>query len=270
MIFDWREKMKHFVFYTGLVALVLLMTVSAWAAEPDLVIYFNFETIDGDIIPDASGKGHDGKINGDIVLVPGVHGNAAKFSQGSFLDLDGANFPAEDIPVDAWTICAWVNIEDTGEHHAIFNARANDEQWLTHPEIRNADNQYRWLLRTDNSIGGTIFDIRAGEPKVGEWVHFAGTYSRADGFGILYIDGQEVGREEARIPDAPVAGDWSMGARVGINIDDARPFTGLMDDLIISKRALSQDEIQIIMDVGPTAVSSQGKSTTTWADIKEL
>jgi len=256
--------MKKFVFYTGLTALVLLMAVSAWS---DLVIYYDFEAMSGDMIPDMSGNGHDGAINGDIVLEPGVYGQAAKFAKGSYLDLDGENFPDGDIPKDAFTICAWINIESTGEHHAIFNARASDEQWLTHPEVRDTSNQYRWLLRTDKP-GGTIFDIKTGEPKVGEWVHFAGTYSRADGVGILYIDGEEVGREDAREADAPVAGDWGMGARVGLNIDDARPFTGLMDDLCIWMKALSLDEI-IQVKGGIVAVSPKGKLAATWADIKK-
>ncbi|MBI1924804.1 LamG domain-containing protein [Candidatus Poribacteria bacterium] len=128
-----------------------------------------------------------------------------------------------------------------------------------------------WLLRT--SGGQTLFDVRAGQPKVGEWVHFAGTYSRADGVGILYINGQEAGREKARIADASVAGDWGLGARVGYNIDNARPFTGMMDDFTLWNVALTPGEVADIMKNGPTtptAVSPKGKLATTWGTLKRF
>jgi hypothetical protein len=44
-----------------------------------------------------------------------------------------------------------------------------------------------------------------------------------------------------------IAGDWGSGARVGYNIDNARPFTGLMDMLWLFKRALTQEEISKAM-----------------------
>jgi hypothetical protein len=44
-----------------------------------------------------------------------------------------------------------------------------------------------------------------------------------------------------------ISGDLGMGACVGYNIDDARPFTGLMDEFRMFTRALSQDEILEIM-----------------------
>ena len=246
---------------------VMISTV----ARAELIIYYDYEQIQDGMILDRSGNGIDGQINGNVTLVDGIHGKSAKFEKGSYLDLDGPNVPQDKIPKDAFSLTAWINIENTGEHHAIFNARAADGTWIIHPEARNTSNQYRWLLRTDG--GTTIFDVRAGEPKVGEWVHFAGTYSRADGVGILYIDGQEVGREDARVADAPVAGDWGMGARVGINIDDARPFTGLMDDFTIWNEALTPEQIVDIMSNGPmapTAVSPSGKLAVTWGTLKQF
>lgn len=257
-----------YLFWTTAIMCSVLIASGTWAAN-DLMVYYDYEAITDGTISDISGNGYDGTINGDVTLTDGKLGQCAHFAQGSFLDLHGADIPEGETPTDAFTICAWVNVEDTGEHHAIFNARAADSTWLTHPEVRTSSNQYRWLLRTDG--GDTIFDVRAGEPKVGEWVHFAGTYSRADGVGILYIDGEEVGSEEARIADAPIAKDWGMGARVGYNIDNARPFTGLMDEFSIWKDALTQDEIVDLMNNGiasVTPVTPKDKLATLWGQIK--
>jgi hypothetical protein len=46
---------------------------------------------------------------------------------------------------------------------------------------------------------------------------------------------------------ADLAGDWNQGARVGYTIDNARPFTGLMDEFRMYTPALTQAEIQEIM-----------------------
>jgi hypothetical protein len=214
-------------------------------ADPDLVIYYSFDEVT-DIVADQSGNGHDGVVKGDVTADPdGKRNGAAKFEGTggaagfSYLDLDGPSMPPEHIPTTGITLAAWGKCENTGGDHAIFNARAQDTTWLIHPEFRS-NSQFRWLLR---SAGGTtIFDMRAGTVTWDEWMHFTGTYDKATGKAILYIDGQVV--QELNVPTpANIAGDWGSGARVGYNIDNARPFTGLMDMLFLFKRALQQDEI---------------------------
>jgi hypothetical protein len=256
----------RFFLLAGVICLVFI--TSAIAQDADLVIYYSFDNF-ADTVPDESGNGHDGTVVGDVTSsASGKRGGAAQFANESYIDLDGANFPGSDIPVDAMTLCAWANVENTGNHHALFNARAADETWLIHPELRS-DGGFRWLLRAAG--GNTIFDIRAGQWTAGEWVHFGGVYSAADDRAILYVNGEEAGTEDARIPNAQIANDWGLGARVGKNIDDARPFTGLMDDFCIYKRALSQDEVREVMAAGPPSaapVSSENSLSVTWGQLK--
>ena len=109
-----------------------------------------------------------------------------------------------------------------------------------------------------------------GTNKANEWVHYAGTFSRAEGMAYLYINGIQEGEAKAAFPD-PIAGDWDSGARVGYNIDDNRPFNGLMDELNIWKRGLTHEEVESIMNSGITehlAVEARGKLTTTWGRLK--
>jgi hypothetical protein len=88
----------------------------------------------------------------------------------------------------------------------------------------------------------------------------------------LYINGEKIG--ELAVPGSPtIAKDWEQGARIGYNIDDVRPFTGLMDELSLWKRALTQDEIKTIMEKGLEfllPVSPAGSLTTTWGSIKGI
>lgn len=252
-----------------LLAISLLLAVSmvSWSADSDLVIYYSFDNF-ANVVPDDSGKGHNGTIVGDITFdAGGKRGGAAKFVKNAYIDLDGANFPIADVPVDAITLCAWAKPENTGDNQAIFNARASDETWVVHPEFRGSG-KVRWLLRTAG--GTTIFNMEEGQWNPDQWQHFAGIYDSANNKAILYLGGELV-KEMDTTGNTKIVGDWKLGARVGKNIDDARPFAGLMDDFCIYKRALSQDEIKAIMDGGPqmpSSISSEGSITTTWGKIK--
>jgi hypothetical protein len=215
----------------------------AEAADESLSIHYSFDEV-GETVADLSGNGIDGAVVGDVVADPeGVLNGAAKFANAGYLDLDGPSVAAENIPTSGMTLAAWMKCENTGEHHALFNARASDATWVVHPEARS-NGEFRWLLR---SYGGTtLFDIRAGAVTWDEWLHFAGTYDAAAAKATLCINGELV--SEMDVADAAdIAGDWDQGARVGKNIDDARPFTGLMDEFALFTRALSQDEIVDMM-----------------------
>ncbi|MHC4119479.1 MAG: LamG domain-containing protein [Planctomycetota bacterium] len=228
----------------GLLAMGLAQNAAAdLLGDPSLVIYYSFDEV-GDIVADQSGNGYDGVVNGDITADPGgVRNGAARFATGSYLDLDGPSIAPEHIPTSGITLAAWIKCENTGQHHAIFNARASDSTWLVHPEARS-NGEFRWLLRS--SGGTTIFDMRAGSVTWDEWLHFAGTYDKASGKASLFINGELV--REQNIADAQdIAGDWGQGARVGYNIDNARPFTGLMDMFWLFRRALSPAEIEKAM-----------------------
>jgi hypothetical protein len=257
------------VLFTLLMGLILVMTASTWAAsDPDLVIFYSFDKF-GNVVSDESGKGHDGTIVGDVKPdAGGKRAGAAKFTKTSYLDLKGETFPTADVPSSAITLCAWAKPENTGDNQAIFNARAADQTWVVHPEFRG-DGKLRWLLRTAG--GATIFDIQQGQWTPDQWIHFAGVYNSADSKGILYINGEKIAEATAAVANTKIVGDWKMGARIGKNIDDARPFAGLMDDLCMFKRALSQSEIKTIMVGGPltpTLVPTEKSLATTWGNIK--
>ncbi|MHC4433847.1 MAG: LamG-like jellyroll fold domain-containing protein, partial [Planctomycetota bacterium] len=173
----------------------------------------------------------------------GVHNGAASFADAGFVDLDGGNFPLDDIPTSAITLAAWVKCEDTGDHHAIFDARTHAGSWLIHPELR-ADGQFRWALRASGM--SPIFDMQAGSVTWGQWLHYAATYDSESGRAVLYVDGQVISQLD--LPTGrEVPGDWRDGARVGLSIGNARPFTGLMDEFYLFDRALSQSELKQVM-----------------------
>jgi len=258
--------MKLFSFI--LIILCFFLVSLAFSVDiKDLIFYYPFDQFSGNVILDQSGKGHDGEIKGNIKIVDGgKFGKAAEFQTGDYIDVRGPDIPADQLPREQITLCAWINCKNTAGDHAIFNARATDQTWLIHPEAKSGGD-FRWLLRTDG--GGGIFDFRAGSVTWGSWQHYAGTYDGKK--GILYINGEAVGEANG---GAKIAKDWGSGARVGKNIDNARPFTGLMDDINLWKTALTKNEIKTIMEksagelIKPEAISVYGKISITWGLLK--
>ncbi len=262
--------MKHSIVI--LVCLLLTSQIGSYAADlidPDLVLYFDFEEFTATHVVEKSGNGYNGKIVQKVTQSnDGKFGKAGQFTTGSYLDLDGPNVDPEHIPTEGMSVIAWINVESISDM-AIFNARAGDATWLVHPEARG-DGNYRWLNRGHNP-DKKLFDIRAGVNKAKEWVHYAGTFNVDDGMAYLYINGKKVGEAKSAFPGVKIAGDWDSGARVGYNIDDNRPFNGLMDDLNVWKRGLTEEKVLAIMNEGVDHllnVEARGKLATTWGKLK--
>jgi hypothetical protein len=251
-----------------LLALVLVLSLDGLVQarltkDPSIVLYYSFDAF-SDLVIDQSPNGRDGMISGDVVADPeGISKGSARFADGGFIDLDGPSFAPQDVPITGMTIAAWAKCENTGGDHAIFNARASDSTWLIHPELRSSG-QFRWLLRAAG--GTTIFDIRAGEVTWDEWLHYAGLYDKESAMASLYINGELVS-DQAISTASDIAGDWGNGARVGRNVDNARPFTGLMDIFCIFKRALLPAEIQEVMLGIPPGVADEPSPDTEAVDV---
>lgn len=224
---------------------IILVSGCVWAApaQESVILHYSFDEIINGIVFDQSGNGIHGTVRGTVDPVEGMRGSAGKFAGSSFIDIK--DFPLELIPKDEITLTAWISVS-AGDIREIFNAQGSDGTWIFHPEVRT-NGKYRWLVRTSNMQ--TVFDMQVGTVVWDEWVHFAAVYSATEGYGALYINGEEISKQVVS-RGMYMMQDWDMGARVGLTIDDARPFGGLMDDFIIWNKALSSDEIKLVMENG--------------------
>jgi hypothetical protein len=247
--------------YRNLIWPLFYVLVLVWAGttiaadDPDLVIYYDFEGFgNNSIVLDKSGKGHDATAVDDVSGLAGAgirNSEACKVTgDGSYLDLDGLNFPTEDIPTTAFTLAYWVKPEDTGGTQTIFSALAAPHSWCHGGYIRN--NQYHAHVGDINN--NYIVNAYEGTVEYGAWHHMALTWELVPGEyggGAMYIDGElvaEYGNEFVEAPPGVEAADnWEGGARIGRDVDDSWQFNGLLDDFFVFKRALSQDEIVKLM-----------------------
>ena len=111
------------------------------------------------------------------------------------------------------------------------------------------------------------------------WHHVVGLWKQPS--LLVYTDGRK-GQDKCfdgdspngddpcnALPDLKAAGDPFI---IATRPNDTGNFNGLIDEVALLDRALSEDEIKTIMDdgleAGALAVSPKGKATTTWGAIK--
>jgi len=213
-----------FVFVVGLV-----LAGAARSADPGLVAWYRF---DGDAF-DSSGNNLHGTEMGDPTYEAGVFGQAISLDgDGDYVDCGLA--PEFDI-TEFITFTYWIKVV------------AFDKEWNT--VISRGDDSWRSSRAGLNgfmeaAVGGTAGNYTYGVTPVddGEWHHIGWVYDGT--MNYLYLDG-EVDATEENSGQITVS---SYPLYIGDNSQaTGRFWTGLIDDVMIYNRALTQDEVQRVM-----------------------
>jgi len=115
-------------------------------------------------------------------------------------------------------------------------------------------------------IGGGITIVHTPGTKVlfDKWSHMAATY---DGKQMkVYLDGDFIESTSVSGKIADWAGDLNIGGAADAPGNSNFLFNGIMDELKIWNKALTNEEIKQAMM--PFAVEPSGKSATCWGCIK--
>lgn len=237
----------------SLIALAVL-AFAPQGAYAGLVGAWLLDEISGDMVMDHSGNGLDGRIFGDPQQVDGVFGNALQFDGED----DYVEVPYNELlNIKHMTLMAWAFAPDD-QNRVIIHRWAPAAYTLefyqtkTTPVITTADGV------TFNQPDATII--------TGEWFHVAGTY---DGEKLIAYQNGEV------VNEIDHSGDINAGegiVRFAARTDnDGGRFNGMIDEIAIFDEALTQAEIQNMMNNGiipGAAVEPMHKLTTTWAAIR--
>lgn len=257
--------MKFFVLMFAFLVFMSSFVHAANEPEDALILYMSFDTIDGEQTIDHSKYENHGEMMGDIKHVKGKFGKALQFHG----DQDFVQIPHhETLTVDQdVTVMAWIHTErHTGP---------NDGQWQGILAKGNNPRSYSFWTEAKSKClhfsvgppngGGSVCN---GEVKLNEWQHVVAQVD--NGTHRYWVNGQKVG-EIGNKPNPPGIEDTSpvvIGTAGGGNI---RWFLGMIDEVRIWNRALSEDEVNKQMNKGHFeifAVDPQQKLTTTWGNIK--
>ncbi|MCI0669588.1 MAG: Ig-like domain-containing protein, partial [Myxococcaceae bacterium] len=214
-------------------------TTPAATSTPGLVAAYAFGEGAGSTAADASGNGHTATLGGAIATLGGATWTTAG-RYGSALSFDGLN--------------AWVTINDataldltTGMTlEAWVRPNAVPQDWTTVLLKENVGGLAYALYGSDGNsrppvvyanVGGDQATVATTTLPTNAWTHLAATY---DGATMrLYVNGKQV---TSRTLSGPMATS-DRPLRIGGNSVWGEFFNGLIDEVRIYNRALSQAEI---------------------------
>ncbi|MHC4431662.1 MAG: LamG-like jellyroll fold domain-containing protein [Planctomycetota bacterium] len=251
---------KQVVYLSAFVLVLGLMGISeAQDVDPALVGWWTFDEGSGGVAHDASGNGNDGTLNGPVEWTPdGKIGGALSFNGPyNFVQVQSS---ASLNMTDAITIAVWMYPSWTGNNRILQKSSGG------------GDNQYRlikeWGDHTKFHLPG-VGELYPQEtlPPGGEWTHLAATY---DGSSMkLYFDGVVVAEMAASGEMSTSDGTLCIG-----NKHETAPagdeFNGILDDVRIYNRALSQSEIKKLGGnplASSPAPADRAVHEDTWANV---
>ncbi len=253
--------MKTLSIFTLIIAVfVLTPLVTSADFSEGLVLNFSFDEGSGDVAEDTSGNGHDGKIDNPN-WVDGKFGKALKFGgggSGTWVTVEST----DALNVNECTFMAWINAETwDGTRQIVGKSVHGGCSGRAQYGLFSEGGTFKLRFETEDGRA----DINADLPETGKWVHVA--FTNDGETATLYIDGESVA--DGAVPGALKSIDDPL--RIAQDCD--RPnnvFTGMIDEVRLWNRALSEDDINIAKDLSATAtpVDPLGKLSTTWGNLK--
>jgi len=199
--------------------------------ETGLVGMWHFDEGEGTTVYDSSGMGNKGKIAG-VKWVEGKSGSALDFS-GEEGYVDCGDSSSLDIQ-EAITISTWIYPRDTDGHIVNRGGGWSDNGY----SLYHYGGKIRIELQNKDTSEKTICDNLA--PPYNEWHHVAFTWSKDSKKIKTYIDGSKALNECTFL--GPI-GIPSQNLNIGRNENHGYYFNGLIDEVRIYSRALSEGEI---------------------------
>ncbi len=247
------------------VSLVVISLVMLWSAgsalsqEPKLVARWPLDEESGEIAHEVIG-GLDGKlVGGDADWVEAKFGNGIQFEGGEGKAIIIPRVPELEI-ASSLTVILWVN----------FNAVAGRQElfFLANNLGINYNGNlgvFIWRGEWNSARGQTAAEI-------GEWYFVAVTY---DGKDLkLYVNGELVTSADA--PGEIIYNNPGSPFVLGGQADAAgtpttgRQLYGILDEVQVWDKPMTDDQIREAYESPPpsTAVSPEGRLTTTWGELK--
>jgi hypothetical protein len=214
------------------------VTVSNSFAESNvekegLVGYWTFDEGSGEVAHDKSGNSNDGKIYGAQFVKTG-EGYALEFDgKDDFVDCgSGASLNI----TDEITIEAWIKLKGFEKFATIANK--------SHQGLMVSESCFflGFTKKPRPRAGGIGFDLTAGEEiDTGTWYHIAWVRGEQH---VLYVNGKKAATRARGGNLKTSAEHLTFGLR-RYDVDSSNyPFHGLIDEIAIYNRALTEDTIK--------------------------
>ncbi|MGQ4384806.1 beta-L-arabinofuranosidase domain-containing protein [Streptomyces sp. SAS_270] len=206
------------------------------SAPPEFAVWHRFDETSGTTAADATGNGKAATLAGGASWTQGRTGGAVALD-----GKDGHVALAEDLlaGASAYSVATWVKLAgqpDGWSRVFDFGTGVSANMFLT--PLSDAGT-LRYAITAGG--GGAEQRIDADPLPTDRWVHVAVTY--AAGTAVLYVDGQEAGRNSAVTVEPRYFGNHIRAAYIGRS-QYADPYLkAAVDDFRVYGRGLSADEV---------------------------
>jgi len=200
--------------------------------------------------------GHNGTLVNGATFATGQVGQAFSLDGGNdYVDVGDVDLPSK------FTIDAWVNPTSLANFPIIFS---KDDGVTNRSYFFNIDQLGTLTLSLRNTMG-FFTQYRTTDLSVvsaGSWQHVAVTYDGGAGAGLkvkFYVNGVNAPASGLSGNDnggTPENNDFS--ARIGIFGNGSNAFPGLIDEVEVFNRVLSQIEVQAIFNAGSAGKCDDG------------
>lgn len=234
--------------------LVLPLTVSALdIKDKELLLYFSFDNEDDKVVEDLSQHGNDGNITGSVDFDEGKLGKAIKLNESG-------EVRAPYIPINekSFTVTMWVKPALTGgDQQCVFTQKENN--------TTNLSLHYRIYTSGQVRMGFYGNDLDAhGGVQADDWAHICFWCDADSKTRRIYINGESKAEDKNKSLYLGTLGDTIIGSW-----DGSQRFNGLIDEVTVWDRALSEADIKESMLGIGAAVDPSGKLAVTWARVKK-
>ncbi|MFH1719972.1 MAG: LamG domain-containing protein, partial [Planctomycetota bacterium] len=214
-------------------ALILIPAGAAQAfdrGDPALVGFWSFNEGSGTVAADLSENGYDGTLNGGVTWTDGIYAGALHFD-GSGAYVGTGQSILNDVA--GFTLAGWVNASNVDVYSSLFGQ--ND---LVEFGFIGGSQVGTWLLGNNWQLVAADYPF-----EYPSWHHVALT---GDASGVvIYIDGQAAASDAGAVSSGSSGFTFSIGANVFNATGD--PFLGEIDEVWVFSRALTLEEMQMLM-----------------------
>ena len=256
--------MRTLIFALLIVTLIYAFSFAGEAAiNPDaMVLALSFDEGAGEVAEDASPLGNNVFLSEGAKWTEGKIGKCVRLKKPAHLN---AEEPDLELHNTNLTLAMWVNFSEEPGWITLMNQ-------FEAPQI--GAKKWAWWY----NAGAFVFHIDDaiadrewarsdffGEPELNRWYHLA--VVKQGNIHTHYVDGEPFGAQEKNVtvPEA-IVGPFSIGA-TGIRYH----FEGLLDEALIVRQALSQNDIRNHLAGGIQGVLSvepSEKLATKWGSLK--
>ena len=239
------------------IAFIIAMPTLAGLDDKSLVLYLSFDEGQGGDAKDGSVHGHDGELIQNPKWVDGQFGKALEF--------DGTKGQHVMVPIndtlqltEQFSIAFWVKRGDAQIREWNYMVTAGTLKWAS--IFRDVDKKtYFW----STSGGAWAQKAITDDIQPEDWVHLAVTHDTKSEV-VIYNDGKKAGGGAK----PPVVDEIDGSVMVGARHPGQEFFTGIIDEVFLFDRIISEEEINEIKDGGFLPVEPAEKLATTWGSVK--